>query len=645
MVAPSGEPLSEPPGEPPKQPSAEDGTVQYGDETAAAAQRSATPPSPSSTSSPTPSPAAPSTPLDDFQTICSLGEGSFGQVYLARQISMQRLVALKISPNQGREHQTLAQLDHPNIVQVYDQITVSEQNSRLLYMQYVPGGTIADLIQHVAQTPWPDRSGALVAESLDVELRKLAFVSLEEPTRQRWEELDWPTVVCTIGRQLADALDYAAREGVLHRDIKPANILLTADGTPKLVDFDISYCQALEADAAKSFGGSLAYMSPEQLDALNPDDPHPPSELNEQADIYSLGVVLWELLLGEKPFPIAEQDAAVPWAERLRKLAGCRRSQSPQVPDWLDNEPCRRDASRLVGSLLRCLAPKAHDRFQTAADLKQALDRCLVPRAAELLEAENRYRNVARRASLWIVLLIALLPNAGAGLFNFIYNRDAIVRPEYASVFFYTQLLINGLAFPIGIAILLYRWWPAHRSLQQRPDDGQLAPPAERMLSMGHFVAMLGVAEWALAGPIYPLCLHAFVGGVSWEMWLHFVASLVLCGLIAAAYPFFAMSFVAVRVFAPRAIVMTERSVATASLQRLLRRGHAYLYVAGGVPMLAILALLINGLYSTQPDTLPLLVLSGLGAMGFAVATLLFRGIRQDTEALLAILRQQSSSH
>ncbi len=81
--------------------------------------------------------------LDDFDLLVELGKGAFGSVFLARQISMQRMVALKLSADKGNEPQTLATLEHPNIIRVYDQRTLPGQKVRLLYMQYAPGGTLA----------------------------------------------------------------------------------------------------------------------------------------------------------------------------------------------------------------------------------------------------------------------------------------------------------------------------------------------------------------------------------------------------------------------------------------------------------------------------------------------------------------------
>ena len=91
--------------------------------------------------------------IDDFDLLLLLGSGSFARVFLARQISLDRLVALKVSKSVGTEPRTLAQLDHPNIVRVFDQRTCSTTGLRLLYMELVPGGTFQDLVQEVARGP------------------------------------------------------------------------------------------------------------------------------------------------------------------------------------------------------------------------------------------------------------------------------------------------------------------------------------------------------------------------------------------------------------------------------------------------------------------------------------------------------------
>ena len=185
---------------------------------------------------------------------------------------MQRLVALKVSRDRGYEPQTLAQLDHPHIVRVYDQRQLPEQKLRLLYMQYIAGGTLQGVVEHARGVPATMRSGATLLEAIDQ--------ALGAPRRAAAERLarlaigcNGPAgreVVCWLGSRLAGALAYAHQRGVLHRDVKPANVLVGADGHPKLADFNISFSKLDGATPAAYFGGSLAYMSPEQLEACDP---------------------------------------------------------------------------------------------------------------------------------------------------------------------------------------------------------------------------------------------------------------------------------------------------------------------------------------------------------------------------------------
>ena len=111
---------------------------------------------------------------------------------------------------------------------------------------------------------------------------------------------------------------------MLHRDIKPANVLVAADGTPKLADFNISFSsKVVGATAAAYFGGSLAYMSPEQIEACNPVSGRTADDLDSRSDIYSLGVMLWELLTGNRPFEDTQPGAD--WTGTLNTMLATRR--------------------------------------------------------------------------------------------------------------------------------------------------------------------------------------------------------------------------------------------------------------------------------------------------------------------------------
>ena len=209
--------------------------------------------------------------VDDFDLLMGLGRGAFARVFLARQRSMQRLIALKISHNHGSEPQTLAQLTHDNIVRVFDERLIANRELKLMYMEYVPGGTLLGVLERAIATPPNERSGRLLIDSVDDALRNKGFVRPHgSGVRERIAGMSWPETVAWLGRRIAGALDYAARHGVLHRDIKPANVLLTAEGVPKLADFNISFSDHIAgASPVAYFGGSLPYMSPEQLEGMS----------------------------------------------------------------------------------------------------------------------------------------------------------------------------------------------------------------------------------------------------------------------------------------------------------------------------------------------------------------------------------------
>ena len=203
--------------------------------------------------------------IDDFLVIQKLGQGAFAHVYLARQISMHRLVALKISRGKGDEPQALAQFDHPNIVRVFDQRAIPDQDLHLLYMQYQPGGTLSEIVKAV-RTSGSERTGHLLLDVVDQKLLSAAQVVPERSPEREWlADAPWTAVVAWIGIQLAWALNESHSRGVMHRDVKPANVLLSAEAIPKLADFNVSDAGLAGTGESQALGGSIGYMSPEHL--------------------------------------------------------------------------------------------------------------------------------------------------------------------------------------------------------------------------------------------------------------------------------------------------------------------------------------------------------------------------------------------
>ncbi len=296
---------------------------------------------------------------------------------------MQRLVALKISEDASSEPQTLAQLDHDNIVRVFDQRIIADKKIRLLYMQYLPGGTLQSVVEMVRKTAPAERSGKVLVSAVNQSLESRGESPLSESmTYQRLNTLSWPETICWLGIRLARALDYAHKKGVLHRDIKPANVLLTAEGVPKLADFNISFSsQVTGTTPAAYFGGSLAFMSPEQLEAYDPTHPRLPESLDEKSDIYSLGLMLWELLTGVRPFPDLPVTAG--WSTLLKQMILQRKSGTSlrETPQHLPPD-C---PEHLVTVLQKCLAPAPEERWASGEELANQFELCLNPRAQQIL--------------------------------------------------------------------------------------------------------------------------------------------------------------------------------------------------------------------------------------------------------------------
>ena len=405
--------------------------------------------------------------LDDFDLLTRLGRGAFATVFLARQQSMQRLVALKVSADRGNEPQTMALLDHPHIVRVFDQRRLPDRRIRLLYMQYVPGGTLQSVVDAIKRLPPSMRTGVRLLEVIDQALSERGeSPPTDSPLRDRLATASWPQVVCWLGSRLAVALAYAHQRGVLHRDVKPANVLLTADGTPKLADFNISYCSKVEgASAAAYFGGSLAYMSPEQLEACNPAHERDADDLDARSDIYSLGVLLWELLTGSRPFPDCPPSSD--WTRTLATMLDARRSgvaaeQVAQLP--------RDCPPGLKQILLGCLAEDRDKRWRSAAQLSRQLELALEPQVMRLLRPRpGAWRNWVRRYPLAAMFAACLAPNVVFSVLNIAYNIPAIFESLGKSVYDVLTdpavIVINAVAFSLGIAVLLPLTWPVARAV------------------------------------------------------------------------------------------------------------------------------------------------------------------------------------
>ncbi len=572
--------------------------------------------------------------VDDFELLTQLGKGAFAQVFLARQVSMERLVALKISAHKGSEPQTLAQLDHANIVRVFDQRVANDPEARLLYMEVVPGGTLQEVVRRVRFAEDQQRTGRLLLECVDQNLGGSGVTRPTNSSNRHWlADASWPMVVCQLGVQLAEGLAYAHEKGVLHRDIKPANVLLTPEGAPKLADFNVSYNGGRADESPEdTFGGSLVYMSPEQLQACHPVLGGSPQLVRGSSDVYSLGVMLWELLTGKRPFEDEAKDSNGELA-RIQRMVDQR-----HYADFseLEKQIPRDCPESLRQVLLKCLQPRKEERYASAEEVARELQLCLDPQTWKLLQpSKNPLGTFILDWPLFPVVLAGLIPNALAGWFNYTYNNQTIIVPlseEIEERFHHVQLTVNSIAFPLGIVIGMWAAWKTLKMLRSGKDAPDAAEAGSRVLMFGRFVSIFALVIWTVSGLVFPIAIGWGTDVPSaLNLYVHFFTSLALCGFAAAAYPYFMLTTLATRFFVP-AMVRNELYPGPRwrDLQSLRKLNNVHLVLTALVPMLGLL--LIAAIGSEQKWIL--IIVSSLGIIGFVCMFVLERYLDRTLDGL-----------
>ncbi|OWK36829.1 serine/threonine-protein kinase [Fimbriiglobus ruber] len=288
-----------------------------------------------------------------FHLIEELGRGAFGRVYLARQGALAgRPVAVKIARDIFDESQTLAQLQHTNIVPIYSFHRAGPLQA--VCMPYFGRTTLARVVKHLSNRPSLPSSGRelkstvnlapastkngaesdLSASSARTDSVRISVTSAggdadvpAADVSEVWSRLDGLTYVDAVlwmGGQLADGLGHAHDRGILHRDLKPANVLLTDEGRPMLLDFNLAENIKNRDPAERAvMGGTLPYMAPEQIDVFRARS----GTIDGRADLFALGVILFELLTGRHPYPARSGPAPRVMSEMLAD-----RRQPPSVP-------------------------------------------------------------------------------------------------------------------------------------------------------------------------------------------------------------------------------------------------------------------------------------------------------------------------
>jgi eukaryotic-like serine/threonine-protein kinase len=525
--------------------------------------------------------------IDDFQVAAVLGRGAFGVVYLAWQVSLGRQIALKVSPCVGLEGRTLARLDHPHIVRVHSETV--RNGLRLLCMQYVPSIDLEHLLEqlHDRAATW---TGAELLSVIDDRLALAAEFDPEQlADRQYLNELDHVSAVCWIIARLADAVAHAHRNGVLHRDLKPGNVLVSQYGRPMLVDFNLADFARDAPTGSQMFGGTLPYMSPEHLDAFNPDHPATAADVTQQSDIYSLGVMFYKLLTGNLPF--AAPEGTLSQSERVRRMAAMRRD-----PEALWAQPLWRSEPALLTVLQRCLAPEPADRWRSADELSRALDG-----AVDLRQTLSRVATTSPWPAWWqrrpftAMILVGLTPHLLGSLVNIPYNLLRIVGSDWdrQRVFWWLVNVYNVALYPGCIALCVSLVWPVLQDWRRR-ERGDVAISAEetarvrrRVLTFpmwGVWVALIG---WLPGAVWFPWGLHVWAGPLSDRHVLHLILSVALSGLIALTYSALGVLCLTAGIFYPKVCTdpVAFRLQAANDVRPLLSLARVIPFLAIAIPL------------------------------------------------------------
>ena len=313
----------------------------------------------------------PSSVVSHYRLLNPLGSGGMGVVYRAEDTALGRTVALKFLSSQivqdpkrverfRDEARTASSLNHPNICTIYE---VGEQEGEMfIAMEYVEGRPLSEFL----------RDGGMAVETL---LR--------------------------YGRQIAGALEHAHERGIVHRDLKPANVVVTPNGNAKILDFGLAKrndpeelqrktTQGAATESSVGLTGTLPYMSPEQLEGR---------ETGPRSDIWSLGVLLYEMASGTRPFR----------GDNLYRL--CTAIIQEPMPPLPENVP-----AGLAAVIKRCLQKEQSRRYQRASELRAALEALEISGTAVAVPAPVKTAGVTWKPVLWVSLGLAALFLASVGL-------------------------------------------------------------------------------------------------------------------------------------------------------------------------------------------------------------------------------------
>ena len=317
-----------------------------------------------------------------YQIVDEIGQGSMGIVYKAFDPRINRQIALKILREDRisneelvqrflKEAQAMGGLPHANIAAVYD--TGRDHNTIFIAMELLMGQSIRDVMRD----------------------KKLNFQEIVQ-----------------IGVQLAEALDFAHQRGIVHRDIKPSNIIIDPSGRVKITDFGIAHIEDPAVTQQTIHGeilGTPIYMSPEQVMG---------KPVDGRSDLYSLGVILYELTTGTNPFK----------GDSLPAIFQSILQDTPPAPELADTPK-----SRLLSDLiLKSLSKDPNERFQTGIEMAQPLKACLQRREADTLQRRKPPEKPKRIVPMTLIAVVLLVTAVATAYF--LTRNDSGLKEEVLSV-------------------------------------------------------------------------------------------------------------------------------------------------------------------------------------------------------------------
>lgn len=483
-----------------------------------------------------------------FLILKKVGEGSFGKVFLAHDSKLDREVALKVTPLQGNEAQAMAHLDHEHIVQVFSEETFTDKNLRIICMQYIRGATLADHL----------RSGL-----------------------KNYQK------VLQIVSNLSRAMELAHSKNILHLDIKPENVLIDDKGKAYLTDFNIS---RLDNKKGGLIGGTVDYMSPEHNTAVYQADREAFAQLDERADVFSMGVLLRNLItsLPENSVPKGIRSAI----------------------QFIVNEATSTDVNQRT---------KSFTEFSTQMDDLKSYDETLqkLPADTFLDEATNRFP----RTSLFLSILV---PQIIGSIVNISYNSMQIVsklNADQRDVFQTLLFVINPVVYGIASTIIIMKFVPVFVYLVKRENTPKntFEEAIQLCISGPSFLAWVTTVSWASSAVLFPLLIHLFSPSLEPEIFFHFGISFLLSWLIAMTYSFLNAQYFLVRKIFPgvwnlSSLLSQNKQL---NLNEIEARMKLFPFFAGAVPMVGALLLVMVGY---EKDLLISFILMGMLGLAYALA-------------------------